>query len=111
VSLYEFLAVSLYPGYNRYKATKIATNLLRALDGNFIDLFTAAIHPHMQVRGIAFVKVCEIKTTFELGNKTKDNLVKHPLPYMKYLKQEEFRALLLDGENRLICHCRISLFS
>lgn len=32
-------------------------------------------------------------------------------PHMRYLKQEEFRVLLLNSKERLIRHCRVSLGS
>jgi DNA repair protein RadC len=61
------------------------------------------------VKGIGFVKACQIKAVFELGNRvesyceemhpritSKDDVVKLLAPHVRYLKQEEFRVLLLD---------------
>ncbi|MBU7030016.1 MAG: JAB domain-containing protein [Theionarchaea archaeon] len=40
-----------------------------------------------------------------------EEVVKLVAAHMKFLKQEEFRVLLLDGKNRLIRHQRVSLGS
>ena len=39
------------------------------------------------------------------------NVVKLVAPYMKFLKQEEFKVLLLDRENKLIRYQRVALGS
>jgi len=124
LSIQELLAVLLFPGYSRNKAIKIAVDLLRTFDGNLINLFTATIHQLTQVKGIGFVKACQIKAVFELGNRigsycgemhpkieSTENVVKLLAPHMRYLKQEEFRVLLLNSKKRLIRHCRVSLGS
>jgi DNA repair protein RadC len=124
LSIQELLAVLLFPGYSRNKAIKIAVDLLKTFDGNLINLFTATIHQLTQVQGIGFVKACQIKATFELGNRIEsycekehpvisstEDVVKLLAPHMRYLKQEEFRVLLLNSKKRLIRHCRVSLGS
>ena len=124
LSFYELLVVLISPGYNRREATEIATDLLETFDGNLIDLFSASIHQLTQVEGIGFVKACKIKAAFELMKRINSyckemhpvissakDVVKLVAAHMKYLKQEEFRVLLLDGKNRLIRHQRISLGS
>ncbi len=40
-----------------------------------------------------------------------DDVVKLLAPHMQYLKQEEFRVILLDSKKRLIRHQRVSLGS
>jgi len=124
LSICELLAVFLFPGYKKDRAIEIAANLLKAFDGDLINLLTATIHQLTQVKGIGFVKACQIKATFELGNRiesyfeeehpqitSKEDVVKLLAPHMKYLKQEEFRVILLDNKKRLIRHCRVSLGS
>ena len=122
LSIQELLAVLLFPRYKKNKAIEIAVNLLKTFNGNLINLFAATIHQLTQVKGIGFVKACQIKAVFELGNRiesyceemhpriiSKDDAVKLLAPHMRYLKQEEFRVLLLNSNKRLIRHERISL--
>jgi DNA repair protein RadC len=124
LSIQELLAVLLFPRYKKDKAIEIAVNLLKTFNGNLINLFAATIHQLTQVKGIGFVKACQIKAVFELGNRiesyceemhpqiiSKNDVVKLLAPHMRYLKQEEFRVLLLNSNKRLIRHERISLGS
>ena len=124
LSIQELLAVLLFPGYKKDKAIEIATDLLEAFDEDLIDLFTAIVHQLTQVKGIGFAKACKIKAIFELGNRitsyfeeehpqitSKDDVVKLLAPHMRYLKQEEFRVILLTSKRRLIRHQRVSLGS
>ncbi len=102
LSIQELLAVLLFPGYSRNKAIKIAVDLLKTFDGNLVNLFTATIRQLTQVKGIGFVKACQIKAVFELGNRiesyfeeehpqitSKEDVMKLLAPHMKYLKQKE----------------------
>ncbi|MBU7025313.1 MAG: DNA repair protein RadC [Theionarchaea archaeon] len=124
LSIYELLIVLISPGCNRRKAAEIAADLLETFDRNLVDVFTATIHQLTQVEGIGFVKACKIKAAFELMKRINSyckemhpeitsakDVVKLVAAHMKYLKQEEFRVLLLDGKNRLIRHQRVSLGS
>ncbi|KYK30238.1 MAG: hypothetical protein AYK19_04670 [Theionarchaea archaeon DG-70-1] len=124
LSIYELLILLISPGCNRRKAAEIAAGLLETFDANLVDVFTATIHQLTQVEGIGFVKACKIKAAFELMKRINSyckemhpviasakDVVKLVAAHMKYLKQEEFRVLLLDGKNRLIRHQRISLGS
>lgn len=124
LSIQELLTVLLFPGYNKDKAIEIAVNLLKTFDGNLIDLFTATIHELTQVKSIGFAKACQIKAIFEMTNRiesyfgefrpkieTKEDVVKLLAPHMRYLKQVEFRVILLDDKQGLIRHCQVSLGS
>jgi len=62
----ELLEVLISPGYKKGTAAEVAKNLLKAFDGNLIDLSSASIHQLTQVEGIGFVKACKIKAAFEL---------------------------------------------
>jgi DNA repair protein RadC len=118
----ELLEVLVSPGCKGKKAAEIAVDLLQAFNGSLKDVCTATIHQLTQVKGIGFVKACRIKAGFELWKRTaaycKDLEIKSPQdavnllgPHMMYLKQEEFRVILLDSKRRLIRHCRVSLGS
>ncbi|MBU7028223.1 MAG: hypothetical protein HXS48_14920 [Theionarchaea archaeon] len=66
----ELLEVLISPGCKKGTAAEVAKNLLKAFDGNLIDLFSASIHQLTQVEGIGFVKACKIKAAFELMKRT-----------------------------------------
>jgi DNA repair protein RadC len=118
----ELLEVLVSPGCKGKKAADIAVDLLQAFNGSLRDVCTATIYQLTQVQGIDFVKACRIKAGFELWKRTaaycEDLEIKSPQdvvnllgPPMMYLKQEEFRVILLDSKRRLIRHCRVSLGS
>jgi len=107
LSIQELLAVLLFPGHNKDKATEIAVNLLKTFDWNLIDLFTATTNELTQVKGIGFAKACQIKAIFEMGNRiesyfkefhpkieTKEDVVKLLAPHMRYLKQVILRWII-----------------
>ena len=123
LSTTDLLAVLISSGC-KTTAYETAGNLLKTFDGNLIELFTATTHELTQVEGITIEKARRIKVTFELVNriesyfteshpkiKTKEDIVKLLAPHMRYLKQKEYRVILLDNHKRLIRHCRVSLGS
>ncbi len=119
----ELLAVLISPESRDYPAPEVAATLLNAFDGNLKDLFTATIHQLTCVEGVGFSKACKIKAAFELGKraasycentlviKSTDDIVPLVLPYMVFLKQEQFRVILLDSKNKFIRTCIISVGS
>lgn len=115
----EFLALLIF-GYNTEKAVNIAKNVLKAFDNDLTLVVSASINELMQVKGIGFVRACNIKAAFELGKRafscgssskitSKEDVATLLAMDMKFLKQEEFRVILLDGKKRMIRHCRIAL--
>lgn len=119
----DLLAILVSPEC-KVKAYETAVNLLKTFDGNLIELFTVTIHELTQVKGITIADARKIKTVFELANRiesyfkeyrpkieTKEDVVKLLAPHMRYLKQKEYRVILLDDKQRLIRHCRVSLGS
>ncbi len=119
----ELLAVLISTESRDYPAPEVAATLLNAFDGNLKDLFTATIHQLTCVEGVGFSKACKIKAAFELGKraasycentlviKSTDDIVPLVLPYMVFLKQEQFRVILLDSKNKFIRTCIISVGS
>ena len=118
----ELLAVLI--GYNKEEASDIAANVLNTFDSNLIHVFCASIEQLMQIEGIEFSKAYQIKATFELMKRiasyckeehpqiaSTDDVLKLLGPHMMFLKQEEFRVILLDSKKRLIRHCQVSLGS
>ena len=120
----ELLEVLISLGCKEGTAAEVAKNLWEAFDGHLLDILTASIEQLTQVKGIGFVKVCQIKAAFELMNRIEsyfkeehpviastDDVVHLLAPHMRFLKQEEFRVILLDSKKRLIRHCQVSLGS
>jgi len=119
----ELLSVLISPEEKSHPVPEIAATLLNAFDGNLIDLFTATIHQLTRVEGVGFSKACKIKAAFELGKRvasycedtlvieSTDDVVPLILPHMIFLKQEQFRVILLDSKNRFIRTCIISVGS
>jgi len=119
----QLLEVLVSPGYSGKTAAEVAANLLQTF-GDLKDAVTAPIPQLTKVKGIGFVKACQIKAAFELSKRVAsynenehpiitsiDDVVKLLAPHMMYLKQEEFRVILLDSKKRLIRHQKVSLGS
>ncbi len=117
----ELLALLISPG-NSKKASEIAQTLLQTFNNNLLDIFTASIHELTQVKGIGFARACTILAAFELGKRSvsffeeanppitsPEDVIKLLASSMRFLKQEEFRVILLDSRKRLINHYRVSL--
>ncbi len=120
----ELLSVLLSPEEISHPVPEVASTLLNAFDGNLKDLFTATIQQLTCVEGVGFSEACRIKAAFELGKRAASYCEEdHPLiestddvipllaPYMVFLKQEQFRVILLDSKNKLIRTCIISVGS
>ena len=119
----ELLSVLISPEERSHPAPETAATLLNAFDGNLKDLFTATIHQLTRVEGVGFSKACKIKAAFELGKRaasscedtlvieSTDDVVPLVLPHMVFLKQEQFRVILLDSKNKFIHTCIISVGS
>ena len=123
LSTQELLSVLISPEERSHPAPEVAATLLNAFDGNLKDLFTATIHQLTCVEGVGFSEACKIKAAFELGKraasscedtlvvKSTDDVVPLVLPHMVFLKQEQFRVILLDSKNKFIRNCIISVGS
>jgi DNA repair protein RadC len=96
-------------------AVQVASNLLKIFDNNLTYLFSASIEELSRVEGIGFAKACQIKAVYELGKRiavffederpliqSTEDIVTLLSPYMNYLKQEEFRVILLDSKGRFV---------
>lgn len=125
LSLPELLAILISSGSGKgHNVTEITNNLVNTFEGNFKDLFSASIEQLSNVDGIGFAKACQIKAVFELAKRiatfcekehrlitSTDDVVNLVLPDMMYLKQEEFKVVLLDSKNRVIRTHVVSLGS
>ena len=119
----QLLEVLVSPGYKEKTPAEVAANLLQTF-GDLKEVVTASIPQLTKVKGIGFVKACQIKAAFELSKRVAsyceeehpviaslDDVVKLLAPHMQYLKQEEFRVILLDSKKKLINHQKVSLGS
>jgi DNA repair protein RadC len=115
VSQSELFIALFSPGCDRTNAAKITASLLKAFHSNLISILTASIEELTHVEGINVEKACQIKVAFELAKRafsyrkeerplitSTEDVVMLTAPHMMYLKQEEFRVLLLDSKNRVI---------
>lgn len=115
----ELLAVLFSSGDVSHTISEITEALLAAFDGNLKELFCATIEQLTQVGGIGFSEACKIKAAFELGKrasayweadtvvvKSTDDVVPLVLSDMIFLKQEQFRVILLDSA---VAHAAASL--
>jgi len=119
----ELLSVLISPEGRDHLMPETAATLLNAFDGNLKDLFTATIHQLTRVEGVGFSKACKIKAAFELGKRaasscedtlvieSTDDVIPIVLPHTVFLKQEQFRVILLDSKNKFIRNCIISVGS
>ncbi len=64
----QLLDVLISPGYSGKTAAEVAANLLKAF-GDLKDVVTASIPQLTKVKGIGFVKACQIKAAFELSKR------------------------------------------
>jgi len=64
----QLLEVLVSPGYSGKTAAEVAANLLQTF-GDLKDVVTASISQLTKVKGIGFVKACQIKAAFELSKR------------------------------------------
>ena len=101
--------------------TPLVNTLLKAFHGNLKDLFTATVEDLLTIDSISLPDAYKIKAVFELGKRitsswkgdrplitSTDDVVLLMAPSMIYLRQEEFRVLLLDTKQRLLSYHKIS---
>ena len=83
--------------------------------GSFRALDSATIHELCSIRGIGPAKAAQVKSALEIGKrfmgeeiksrrriKSVEDVVNFYKPYLRDLKREEFKIMLLDGRNKFI---------
>lgn len=116
----ELLAIILRTGKKKESAVDIARELLIKSGGlgNLINLSMAEI---CSIDGIGPAKAAQIKAALELGRRVLSEplsteikavsgraIYSHYYPYLKNLKKEIFKVILLDGKNKIIRDVTIS---
>jgi DNA repair protein RadC len=99
-------------GVKRISAEDLARNLMNCF-GDFRNLDSASFSELRSVEGIGMAKAAQIKAALEIGKrflreKTKigrkiksvEDVVNYYKPYLRDLKKEVFKVLLLDGRNK-----------
>ena len=107
-------------GVKRISAEDLARNLMVRF-GNFRNLDSASFSELCSVEGIGMAKAAQIKAALEIGKrflreKTKmgwkiksvEDVVNYYKPYLRDLKKEVFKVMLLDGRNKIINDIAIS---
>ncbi len=118
----KLLAIILQTGdgVKRISAEDLARNLIDCF-GNFRNLDSANFSELCSVEGIGMAKAAQIKAALEIGKrflreKTKigrkiksvEDVVNYYKPYLRDLKKEVFKIMLLDGRNKIINDIAIS---
>lgn len=114
----ELLAIILRTGEGKGKEKVNAIDLARKLMmefGSLRKLDSASISELCKIKGIGILKAAEIKAALEIGKrfllerseikkriKTTEDIVNYYKPYLRDLKKEVFKVMLLDGRNKII---------
>ena len=101
-------------------AEELAKKLLNRF-GSFKALDTASIPELSSIRGIGMAKAAQIKAALEIGKRflreeteqkrrirTAEDVFNFYAPYLKNLKEETFKIMLLDGMNKFMKDINIS---
>jgi len=118
----ELLAVIIRTGewHEQDSAVDLARKLIMRF-GSLRNLDSASISELSQIKGIGILKAAEIKAALEIGKRlikqkaeykkkieTSEDIVNYYAPYLRDLKKEVFKVMLLDGRNKLINDLTIS---
>ena len=121
----DLLAILLRIGLVKKNVIELAQEILQKYGDSFRKLDTASTEELEQIKGLSVAKVAQIKAALEVSKrlsrekfsspqkkfKTAQEIVEFCFPYMKDLKKEIFKVLLLDGGNRLLKEVDISIGS
>lgn len=118
----ELLAIILRTGewHEGDNAIDLARKLIVRF-GSLRHLDSASISELSQLKGIGILKAAEIKAALEIGKRivkqkveskkkieSSEDVINYYAPYLRDLKEEVFKVMLLDGRNKLIKDLTIS---
>ena len=118
----ELLAIVLRTGewHGGDSAIDLARKLIMRF-GSLRNLDSASISELSQIKGIGTLKAAEIKAALEIGKRlikqkveskrkinSSEDVFNYYAPYLRDLKKEVFKVMLLDGRNKLINDLTIS---
>lgn len=116
----ELLAIILRTGKRSESALELARGLLSRFHG-LRGLINLSIAELCSIEGIGPAKAAQIKASLELGRRVLSEplsneikvlsgraIYSHYYPYLKNLKKEIFKVILLDGKNKIIRDITVS---
>lgn len=116
----ELLAILLRVGSSGQSAVDMARDIIKKF-GTFRNIDTKSIAELKKIKGLGVAKIAQIKAAIEIGKrflkekglskikiKTSKDIVNYFMPYMRDAKKEVFKAILLDGKNKVIKDVTIS---
>lgn len=115
----ELLAILLRVGSSGKSAVDMARELISEF-GSFRNIDSKSF-AELKRKGLGIAKIAQIKSATEIGKRflkeknltkikitTSKDLVAYFTPYMRDMKKEIFKAVLLDGKNKIIKDVTIS---
>lgn len=115
----ELLAILLRVGSSGKSAVDMARELVNQF-GTFRNIESKSF-AELKRKGLGIAKIAQIKAAIEIGKrflkekslskiriKTSKDMVDYFIPYLRDIKKEVFKAVLLDGKNKFIKDVTIS---
>ncbi len=109
----ELLAILLRVGSNGKSAIDMARELMNEYQ-TFRNIDSKSF-AELKRKGLGIAKIAQIKAAIEIGKwihneksltkvkvETSTDIVNYFMPYLKDMKKEIFKAVLLDGKNKII---------
>lgn len=114
LSTSELLALLLRSGTAQESVIRMAERVLAEF-GSLKGIASASVHDLSRVKGIGPAKAAELAAAVELGKRlaafvdgarpvirSPEDLANLVAPEMRYLRQEQFRVLMLDARNQVL---------
>lgn len=111
----ELLAIIMGSGSRNESAVELARRILDSVDNNWNQLSLMSIDDLMKFKGVGEAKAISIATALEIGRrKAKEDVPEKPIikesktavqllaPYLSDLRTEEFWAVFLNQNNKMI---------
>jgi len=115
----ELLAILLRVGSSGQSAVDMARELINQF-GTFRNIDSKS-YAELKRKGLGIAKIAQIKAAIEIGKrflkeksltkikiKTSKDIVDYFIPYLRDMKKEIFKVVLLDGKNKIIKDVTIS---
>jgi DNA repair protein RadC len=115
----ELLAILLRVGSRGKSAVDMAREMINQF-GSFRNIDSKSFS-ELKRKGLGIAKIAQIKASIEIGKrflkeksltkikvKTSEDIVDYFIPYLRDMKKEIFKAVLLDGKNKIIKDVTIS---
>jgi DNA repair protein RadC len=115
----ELLAIPLRVGSSGKSDVDIARELINEF-GTFRNIDSKSL-AELKRKGLGIAKIAQIKAAIEIGKrflkeksltkikvKTSKDIVNYFIPYLRDMKKEIFKVVLLDGKNKIIKDVTIS---